>query len=184
MSQQHIPPTAIEFVPEAPISPPQDLDITHIPVINDKFAYHYDSPLYTEINIPLPHVPIPKVLKPSEHTPAPSQPQTSSSTSRCRSRTLSSILPFHRRNSSSDKPKDAEEWPRIRKDIVKSKETHAMMDLAHHSKKSRRGTIDALAVVPAVLVLSAELFTPGTGDVKDGGRRKDSGVGRWEDGIR
>lgn len=55
------------------------------------------------------------------------------------------------------------------------------MDLRHQSKKGRSsGTIDALAVVPAVLVLSAELFTPGEKE----GRRKDSGVGRWEDGIR
>lgn len=62
-----------------------------------------------------------------------------------------------------------------------------MMDLRHQNKKGRSGTIDALAVVPAVLVLSAELFTPGVGgghgDEKRG-KRKDSGVGRWEDGIR
>lgn len=80
------------------------------------------------------------------------------------------------------------------------------MNLSHASKKtSRRGTVDALAVVPAVLVLSAELFTPGSGKVEregggkgqedgkgmgkgdghgGGGARKDSGVGRWEDGIR
>lgn len=58
------------------------------------------------------------------------------------------------------------------------------MDLRHQGKKrSRNGTIDALAVVPAVLVLSAELFTPGDGK-NEGSRRKDSGVGRWEDGIR
>jgi hypothetical protein len=36
------------------------------------------------------------------------------------------------------------------------------MNLAHPSKRGRSCTIDALAVVPAVLVLSAELFTPGT----------------------
>jgi hypothetical protein len=35
------------------------------------------------------------------------------------------------------------------------------MDLGHQSKRGRSSTIDALAVVPAVLVLSAELFTPG-----------------------
>jgi hypothetical protein len=60
------------------------------------------------------------------------------------------------------------------------------MDLSHQKKRtSRSGTLDALAVVPAVLMLSAELFTPGSGDRKvDGGRRKDSGVGRWEEGIR
>lgn len=37
------------------------------------------------------------------------------------------------------------------------------MDLNHANKRGRSGTVDALAVVPAVLVLSAELFTPGTG---------------------
>lgn len=60
-----------------------------------------------------------------------------------------------------------------------------MMNLRHQSKRSRSGTIDALAVVPAVLVLSAELFTPEEENGR-GGRegRKDSGVGRWEDGIR
>lgn len=58
-----------------------------------------------------------------------------------------------------------------------------MMNLRHHSKRGRSGTIDALAVVPAVLVLSAELFTPGGEEVGEG-RRKDSGVGRWEEGIR
>lgn len=66
---------------------------------------------------------------------------------------------------------------------MKSREVNAMMDLRHQSKRGRSGTVDALAVVPAVLVLSAELFTPGTGDAKEG-RRKDSGVGKWEDGIR
>jgi hypothetical protein len=76
----------------------------------------------------------------------------------------------------------SEEWPRIRKEIVKSREIHAMMNLRHQNKRGRSGTIDALAVVPAVLVLSAELFTPG--EETHEGRRKDSGVGRWEDGIR
>ena len=56
-----------------------------------------------------------------------------------------------------------------------------MMNLNHQSKQNRSGTINALAVVPAVLVLSAELFTPGQGNDE---RRKNSGVGRWEDGIR
>ena len=60
-----------------------------------------------------------------------------------------------------------------------------MMDLKHQNKKvGRNGVIDALAVVPAVLVLSAELFTPGSEEQAKGGRRKDSGVGKWEDGIR
>jgi hypothetical protein len=65
------------------------------------------------------------------------------------------------------------------------------MDLSHQSKRNRSSTIDALAVVPAVLVLSAELFTPGSGEggraggKGDGnGGRKDSGVGRWENAVR
>ena len=60
-----------------------------------------------------------------------------------------------------------------------------MMNLRHHGKRGRSGTIDALAVVPAVLVLSAELFTPGGEEVGVAeGRRKDSGVGWWVEGIR
>ena len=60
------------------------------------------------------------------------------------------------------------------------------MDLNHQSKRNRSGTIDALAVVPTLLVLGAELFTPGSGDVEGRGKggRKDSGVGRWEDAVR
>ncbi|KAI8930882.1 hypothetical protein NX059_011899 [Plenodomus lindquistii] len=175
-----------KVVPAFPTSTPEDLDMANPPMIEGTFDYHYDSPLYTEINIPLPRLPAPEVsgLHNTTSTSAHAQTSSQAPTSRCRSRTLSSLSPFHRHRSSSETSKDAEEWPRIRKDIVKSKETHAMMDLAHHSKKGRRGTIDALAVVPAVLVLSAELFTPGTGDVKEERKRKDSGVGRWEDGIR
>lgn len=40
-----------------------------------------------------------------------------------------------------------------------------MKNLSH--RKKRAGTVDALAVIPAVLVLSAELFTPGEEDRKD-----------------
>ena len=67
----------------------------------------------------------------------------------------------------------SEEWPRIRKDMVKSKEVNAAMNLQHHAKRGRGCSLDALAVVPAVLVLSAELFTPG-----------EEGKTRWEDGLR
>jgi hypothetical protein len=74
------------------------------------------------------------------------------------------------------------------------------MDLNHASKRGRSSTIDALAVVPAVLVLSAELFTPAEKSGKEMGRddggkgrgRKDSGHAsagasgwrRWEGGLR
>jgi hypothetical protein len=60
---------------------------------------------------------------------------------------------------------------------VTNREVAAAMNLSHQKKRSRSGTIGALAVVPAVLVLSAELFTPGTGGA-EAERRKDSGVGR------
>ena len=73
--------------------------------------------------------------------------------------------------------RDSEEWPRIRKDIVKSREVNAAMNLQHHAKRGRGGSVEALAVVPAVLVLSAELFTPG----EEGKRKRKGG---WEDGLR
>lgn len=167
----------------APTSPERDLDMAILPVPTEKLEAIYESPLYTEINIPLPRLLTPKASRPSS-TPSQAQlPSPPTPTNRSRSRTLSALSPFHRSTSTSPSPKDAEEWPRIRKDRVKSKEVYAMMDLGHHGKKNRRGTIDALAIVPAVLVLSAELFTPGSGDATRG-KRKDSGVGRWEDGIR
>ena len=65
-----------------------------------------------------------------------------------------------------------EAWPRIKKE-VKSKEVAAAMDFRRRDRRS--GTIDALAVVPALLVLSAELFTPG----EEGKKRE----GKWEDGM-
>lgn len=126
----------------------------------------YDEPLYTEINIPLPPVP-----KPKPKAPLPTSPK-----SRPRAHTLHSLSPFHRRGSSSSSAgKGGEEWPRIKKE-VKNKEVAAMMNLNHRNKRS--GTIDALAVVPTVLVLSAELFTPGEGS------KKDKELGKWEDSLR
>lgn len=132
-----------------------------------------DSPLYTEINIPLPAVPVPPKPAQASLSPPPK--------SRSRAVSLSSLSPFHRRSSSiasSDRASD--DWPRIKKE-VKNKEIAAMMNLNHQSKRARSGTIDALAVVPAVLVLSAELFTPGQDNQ---GRRRGRGVSKWEDGIR
>lgn len=117
----------------------------------------YEEPLYTEINIPLP--PLPK--------------QKPSPKSRSRAHTLHSLKPFHRRGSSSDSTSKGEEWPRIKKE-VKSKEVAAAMNLTTRHRRS--GTVDALAVVPAVLMLSAELFTPG-----EGVKRKNGG--KWEDGM-
>jgi hypothetical protein len=135
------------------------------------------EPLYTEINIPLPPLPSPKPK--SRHLPF--SPPTSP---RPRSHSLAnSFRPFHRRYSSTDScaskdsgvggKREEEAWPRIKKE-VKSREVAAAMDWRRKDRRS--GTIDALAVVPAVLVLSAELFTPGEGK----GRKKG---GRWEDGM-
>ncbi|KAF1939484.1 hypothetical protein EJ02DRAFT_504780 [Clathrospora elynae] len=181
------PPSTVD-PPPTPPHPTLDLSlVTPSSVPEPSFLPHYETPLYTEIAIPLPHLPTPRHPSPSPCSPANPPP-------RPRSRTLSSLSPFlHLRSSSTSSSsynqKDSEEWPRIRKDVIKSKEVHAMMDLRHANKRhrNRSGTIDALAVVPAVLVLSAELFTPGTGEggKEDRGKvRKYSGVGRWEDGIR
>lgn len=132
-----------------------------------------DEELYTEINIPLPAVPAPPKAAQKSLSPPPK--------SRSRAVSLSSLSPFRRRSSSiSSSGRPSEDWPRIRKE-VKNKEIAAMMNPNHQNKRSRSGTIDALAVVPAVLVLSAELFTPGQGSNRS---RKNNGVGRWEDGIR
>jgi hypothetical protein len=152
------------------------------------FKLMNNEPLYTEINIPLP--PLPSTLPaqtpyaPSNHFTSVSPPERGHD--RCRARSLSSFSPFRTRSSSRTSDETArrsEERPRIKKEIVKNCEVAAAMNLSHQNKRSHSKTIDALAVVPAVLVLSAELFTPGTGVAKEG-ERKDSGIGRWEDGIR
>jgi hypothetical protein len=132
-----------------------------------------ETPLYTEINIPLPAVPAPPKQSPAALSPP--------AKTRSRAVSLSSLSPFHRRSSSlSASARASDEWPRIKKE-VKNREIAAMMNLNHQSKRNRSGTIDALAVVPAVLVLSAELFTPGQ---DNGGRRRASRAGKWEDAIR
>ena len=168
------------------------LDTAISSTAHEPFSLHYDGPLYTEINIPLPHVRMNATQDAAQTTSSALPSEVAADKTRPRSRTLSSLSSWRNRRSSSSSstytpslssPKESEEWPRIRKDVVKSREVNAMMDLRHQSKRGRSGTVDALAVVPAVLVLSAELFTPGTGDAKEG-RRKDSGVGKWEDGIR
>jgi hypothetical protein len=120
----------------------------------------YEEPLYTEINIPLP-----PLRKPNAHSAVITG-------KRPKSHSISSFRPFNRRGSSSESThKSGEDWPRIKKE-VKSREVAAAMNVA--GKHHRSGTIDALVVLPAVLVLSAELFTPGI---------EKSRVGKWEDGM-
>jgi hypothetical protein len=63
---------------------------------------------------------------------------------------------------------------------VRNRDIVAAMDLGQKNR-GRRGTVDALAVVPTVLVLSAELFTPRGKGVNAG---RNEGKGRWEEGIR
>jgi hypothetical protein len=188
-------PTTPQHDHDAPIPTSSDIAVT--PSSTEPFSLQYEGPLYTEINIPLPHIPA-AAQNTTSASPvqASCNPLLSCSTvekQRGRSRTLSSLSPFRHRRSSSvstsspTSPCDnsSEEWPRIRKDVVKSREVNAMMNLRHQNKRGRSGTIEALAVVPAVLVLSAELFTPGEEGAQEGRNgRKDSGVGRWEDGIR
>lgn len=125
------------------------------------------EPLYTEINIPLPQLQKPR-------------PSSSYSTLRNRAHSLHpSFKPFHRRGSSSDSSSSTQGYaaPRpVREEpVVKSREVAAAMDLRKRHRRSR--TVDALAVVPAVLILRAELFTPG--EVDERSRREV----KWEDGM-
>lgn len=140
-----------------------------------------NEPLYTEINIPLPSI----ALGCPAQTPAASSPLKGCH-SRSRARSFSSFSPFRTHSSgrtSDESARRSEDWPCMRKEIVKNRKAAAAMNLSHGNKNGRNGTIDALAIVPALLVLSAELFTPRTGDAKEE-LRKDSGVGRWENRIR
>lgn len=152
------PASADEDIPLTPASAPPTIGTSENALLSSPEP-QYDEPLYTEINIPLPPLPKPKA-------------QPALTGKRPKSHSISSFRPFHRRRSSSESTrKSGEEWPRIKKE-VKSREVAAAMNLGwkHH----RSGTIDALAVVPAVLVLSAELFTPGTAKSKSG---------KWEEGM-
>ncbi|KAF1951604.1 hypothetical protein CC80DRAFT_508786 [Byssothecium circinans] len=152
--------------PVTPTAPTIELDPSPLSSLEPK--YDANEPLYTEINIPLPPLPKQKRFE-------------STSTSRPRAHTLHYFRPFHRRGSSSESTSSKmsaagnEAWPRIKKEI-KSKEIAAAMDLKQGHRRNR--TLDALAVVPTVLVLSAELFTP-----EEGGRKKGKGDGKWEDGM-
>ena len=187
MDQYPCPPNAIPMASTTPAQSTRLADFetrtVAAPGWVEDFVIKYEQPLYTEIHIALPRLPAPKSPRNSESAFS-STSLSPSAKSRGRARSLSSFSPFRRRSSTPSSSRDAEEWPRIRKEIVKSREVHAMMDLRQQHRRNRSGTIDALAVVPAVLVLSAELFTPGTGKMKGEGGRKDSGMGRWEDGIR
>ncbi|KAF2634483.1 hypothetical protein P280DRAFT_239330 [Massarina eburnea CBS 473.64] len=154
-------------LPPTPTGPTTDLDASPPSSPYPKYS-STDEPLYTEINIPLPSLPKQK-------------PSSVASTSRSRAHTLHSFRPWHRRSSSTDSAcskssaGSSEAWPRIRKE-VKSKDVARAMDLM--KGRRRNGTIDALAVVPTVLVLSAELFTP-----EGEGKVKKRGEGQWEDAI-
>lgn len=149
-----------------------------VPIASPKPDDH-ESPLYTEINIPLPAVPAQS--RQSQQSQRSQQSLSLPVKARSRAVSLSSLSPFRRRSSSiSSSDRASEEWPRIKKE-VKNREVAAAMNLNHQSKRTRSGTVDALAVVPAVLILSAELFTPGQSKE---GSRKASSMGRWEDGIR
>lgn len=144
---------------DRPSTPPTETQPVHEAAFLSSPEPSYEEPLYTEINIPLPPLPKPKAI------PALTG-------KRPKAHSISSFRPFHRRGSSSESTrKSGEEWPRVKKE-VKSREVAAAMNLA--GRDHRRGTVDALAVLPAVLVLSAELFTPGVEKSKSG---------KWEDGM-
>ncbi|KAH8723393.1 hypothetical protein GQ44DRAFT_774001 [Phaeosphaeriaceae sp. PMI808] len=167
-----------------PSTPPHYTNHTTQTPHYDYIKPTYEEPLYTEINIPLPQIPSSHPQPPSTPTPSPSP-----SPSHTRTRSLTSFSPFTRTRSTSSPPpppppRKTDEWPRVRPSILRSREVAAAMDLGHAGKRGRSGTVDALAVVPAVLVLSAELFTPGSGEGGRGRGRGRKGVGRWEEGIR
>ena len=105
------------------------------------------EPLYNEIRIPLPPIPN-RFLQPSD--------TVASSKSRSRAHTLHAMLPFHHRRSSSS---SSEASQRTQEKI---KEETGMAGMMKAVRKSRRrsGTVEALAVVPTVIMLGTEMFTP------------------------
>jgi hypothetical protein len=169
-SPTNIPEEALESPPTTPTGLTTKMGSDASPLMSPEWKYDAEEPLYTEINIPLPRLP--------KHKRADSI----MSISRPRAHSLHhSFRAFHRRGSSSDTTASKrsaagdEPWPRIKKE-VKSKEVATAMNIRKGHRRS--STIDALAVVPAVLVLSAELFTPG-----EGRKTKGRGEGKWEDGM-
>ncbi|PVH97989.1 hypothetical protein DM02DRAFT_730156 [Periconia macrospinosa] len=172
-------PHHIQTPPSNTTPPPQQREpYPYPPFTISDLKTNPKEPLYTEINIPLP--------------PLRKRGPTSYSTLRNRAHSLhSSFKPFHRRGSSSDSSALAKESVAPRPPpppsheapaVVKSRETAAAMNLRKGHRRSR--TVDALAVVPAVLVLRAELFTPvrEEEEVRDGilGRVSDRIVGERE----
>ncbi|QRC95888.1 hypothetical protein JI435_055270 [Parastagonospora nodorum SN15] len=158
---------------------------------SDATIYHVmssngdEEPLYTEINIPLPRLPSPPQTPTNPPQGFQLSPPSSSlspppSHSRSRSRSLSafSLSPFRSRSSSTSTTATTTPERLVKPSILRSREVAAAMDLEQKGRRGRSSTIDALAVVPAVLVLSAELFTPG--GEKSCGRR---GKGRKGEGL-
>lgn len=133
------------------------------------------EPLFTEINIPLPPLPKPvsilrqrahslQSFRPFQHRRGPSIDSNTSKASKASSTSSTSSA------TSASRPRKGS--------LIKSRETAAAMDLRKGHKRSR--TIDALAVVPAVLVLRAELFTP---TYMQNETRHDRKEVKWEDGM-
>jgi hypothetical protein len=134
-----------------------------------------EEPLYTEINIPLPRLASP-VSPPSTLPPALPPTNTCSdlaspssdvhngqqerSRPRSRARSLSLFRPRSLSLSNfsiSPRPTSLDQA----RQSTSSSSSSTSLILSHQSKRGRSGTVDALAVVPAVLMLRAELFTPG-----------------------
>ncbi|KAF2805033.1 uncharacterized protein BDZ99DRAFT_524759 [Mytilinidion resinicola] len=109
-----------------------------------------EEPLFTEINIPLPALP-------ASPSPSPSKP-------RHRSISLSS-LSFHRHDSSSSHTshQSPSHTHTAKPDEKRAAGLATIKEHQTSALRSRTQTLGALAVAPAVLMLSAELFTPGSG---------------------
>jgi hypothetical protein len=162
--------------PESPSTPTHEYSAPMLSLDNPINEKAEEEPLYTEINIPLPRLPSPSSPQPPTSLSPPPQ-----SHSRSRSRSLSLFRPRSISLSSSRHSEDrkSEDSTASSRRVVRNRDIVAAMDLGQKSR-GRRGTVDALAVVPTVLVLSAELFTPGEGKGGREGRREV----RWEEGIR
>ncbi|KAF2707883.1 hypothetical protein K504DRAFT_458370 [Pleomassaria siparia CBS 279.74] len=135
--------------PPRPTSPTSTESMSSPPLTKSVPSPTIEEPLYTEIRIPLPRL---AQQPPSWSKSKSKSPYTSActSTSRSRAHTIaSSLSPFHKRISSS---------PGARREQGSNDAKNVTRDLA--SRKKRAETVGALAVLPAVLMLSAELFTP------------------------